>query len=287
MFQDIIYHPSLSYHSPLRLHLSGVSFCDGTYHIEHKPGNLFVFEYIESGRGELEVNGEIYYPEAGDLYIAPGWTHNAYRSSTDAPWVKYWWNSSGHLVENLLKLYKIDKKILFKNCPEIGQIIKETVLEIQSHGASAIIRENASERRRQAALDETELLSTRLIKLCMELSKYERHPSMELAGAGKIAETIRKRLLDSVNTEAPSLQELGELVNRSPEHVIRIFRKAYGDTPFNFLINEKISAACDLLKSSDCSLRELAFHLGFRDEFYFSRLFKSRIGVSPSVYRKS
>ena len=78
---------------------------------------------------------------------------------------------------------------------------------------------------------------------------------------------------------------MGRRINRSGVQTIRIFRQAYGITPYQFLLGQKLTAACELLTHSHQSVKEIADYLGFADEFYFSRLFKQKIGVSPSNYR--
>ena len=50
-------------------------------------------------------------------------------------------------------------------------------------------------------------------------------------------------------------------------------------------IYTRLNKAAVLLKSNDKSIREISFAVGFEDEFYFSRLFKKKFGLSPLGYR--
>jgi len=65
-----------------------------------------------------------------------------------------------------------------------------------------------------------------------------------------------------------------------------LFKQEMGTTPHQFWLNEKIGEAQSLLIKSELSIKEIANALGFRDEFYFSRLFKRKEGVSPTQYRR-
>ncbi len=286
MYQEILHHCSPPYQIPLRVLLSGISWCDETYSIEHVPGELFVFEFVEQGRGTLCVDGRLYHPCAGDVYIAPGWTHNRYWSSASDPWVKYWWNVSGPLVEALLKIYNPDHCWHFRACAAAGTIIRDTVLEMQRHDFTEF-RKTATERRRIARHDETRLITLRLTELMMALAQSGHFQPTARPHTRSLAARLRKKLQDCITTAPPTLEELGEYIGRSPEQVIRIFKAAYGTTPYDFLLNEKISIACGQLRSSDIALRELAHSLGFRNEFYFSRLFKRRVGIAPDFYRRN
>lgn len=68
------------------------------------------------------------------------------------------------------------------------------------------------------------------------------------------------------------------------------FRKAFksytGIAPHQYLLQLKIEKAKMLLADHTRSIKEIAFSLDFESEFYFSRLFKEKTGVSPDVYRK-
>ncbi len=156
-----------------------------------------------------------------------------------------------------------------------------------TRGFSAELRKTPEELRRVAGYDETRLVTLRLTELMVELSgRVHFLPTARTRTLGMAAQ-IRKKLLEYIALPPPALEELGEWIGRSPEQVIRIFKAAYGNTPYDFLLSEKIFIACGLLRSSDATLRELAASLGFRDEFYFSRLFKKRMGIAPDFYRKN
>jgi AraC-like DNA-binding protein len=57
-------------------------------------------------------------------------------------------------------------------------------------------------------------------------------------------------------------------------------------TPYQYYIHMKIHKAEDLLEQENVTVKEVAFHLGFEDQYYFSRLFKNKTGVAPSDWKK-
>ena len=118
MQEDFIFPPPPDPRSPFRLHLAGTSYCDGNYRIELRERDLyFVFEYVESGRGQLQIDGVEYFPKAGDLYWIPDSGRRSYWSSSEEPWIKHWFNVSGPLVPELLKLYSLENVRLIHNSP--------------------------------------------------------------------------------------------------------------------------------------------------------------------------
>jgi AraC-like DNA-binding protein len=66
----------------------------------------------------------------------------------------------------------------------------------------------------------------------------------------------------------------------------RLLKQESGSTPHQLWLDYKIGEAQSLLIRSELSVKEIAKAMGFQDEFYFSRLFKKKQGVSPTQYRQ-
>ena len=66
-----------------------------------------------------------------------------------------------------------------------------------------------------------------------------------------------------------------------------LFKQVTGFTPNDFLIHLRIGHGCFLLAETNLRVKEVAATLGYYDPFYFSRMFKSVSGISPSQYRKT
>ncbi|MEP3932587.1 helix-turn-helix transcriptional regulator, partial [Rhodopirellula bahusiensis] len=56
--------------------------------------------------------------------------------------------------------------------------------------------------------------------------------------------------------------------------------------PIKYLIQVRIQEASRLLRSTDRSITDIAFDVGFSDSNYFSRQFRTHLGLSPREYRK-
>ena len=66
---------------------------------------------------------------------------------------------------------------------------------------------------------------------------------------------------------------------------IRLFHRYFGDTPKQCLLTLRMDKAKLLLRSTDLPVSEVAFHVGYTDPLYFSRLFHRRTGYTPRVWR--
>jgi AraC-like DNA-binding protein len=67
----------------------------------------------------------------------------------------------------------------------------------------------------------------------------------------------------------------------------RKFKAATGQTMQDWVLNRKINAAKTLLCDSDLPLKAIAGKLGYANEHFFSRQFKSFVGIAPGAFRKS
>ncbi|MBQ8233254.1 MAG: helix-turn-helix transcriptional regulator [Lachnospiraceae bacterium] len=63
------------------------------------------------------------------------------------------------------------------------------------------------------------------------------------------------------------------------------FRKHTGVSPNEYIISQRISAACQLLSQTDMSISAIAADVGYGDQYYFSRIFKKKVGMPPLKYR--
>ena len=73
----------------------------------------------------------------------------------------------------------------------------------------------------------------------------------------------------------------------SPYYFIRLFKESFGMSPYNYLVNFRITQAKELLVLTDHSVSEIAQEVGFGDASNFSTRFAKATGQSPLQYRKS
>ena len=78
---------------------------------------------------------------------------------------------------------------------------------------------------------------------------------------------------------------LAAQANVSPSHFFALFKSRMGSTPMDYFTRLRMQRACRLLEATSLSVKEVAAVLGYNDQFYFSRVFKSVNGVAPSEYR--
>lgn len=107
--------------------------------------------------------------------------------------------------------------------------------------------------------------------------------------ARKISPHISKIVshLHEFMAEPLELKTIGEELGISPHHIIRLFREHLHETPMRYLWNLRVKRGADLLKHTGLSISEVAYQVGFRSQFHFSRTIKKEFGMSPREFRKA
>ncbi len=117
--------------------------------------------------------------------------------------------------------------------------------------------------------------------ILIELLERNSHQSQN-AYVNKIIKIIDKRL-----TEKLTLRNISTELNLSKEYVSFIFKKETGKTLTNYINEQKMIVAKELVVDSDMPLAEIAKVLGFENYNYFSRLFKKQFTRTPIDMRKT
>lgn len=86
-------------------------------------------------------------------------------------------------------------------------------------------------------------------------------------------------------SEPMKIATLSAMAGLSTSRFFALFKSATGGPPLNWFIRARIKLAGELLERSNLQIKEIAGQVGYDDQFYFSRLFKSMRGISPSAYR--
>lgn len=115
--------------------------------------------------------------------------------------------------------------------------------------------------------------STRLRENFTGLNSHQLRPAVDYIHA-HLAENI-------------SLQTISQVVGMSQYHFVRCFKQAIGISPYQYLIQQRIERAKQLLQKSQLPLTEIAISCGFANQSHFTTCFKQQTGATPRYFRKS
>ncbi len=103
----------------------------------------------------------------------------------------------------------------------------------------------------------------------------------DLARLRQVRDRIDREYAQPLDVEA-----LARGVHMSAGHLSREFRRAYGESPYGYLMTRRVERAMALLRRGDLSVTEVCFAVGCSSLGTFSTRFSELVGVPPSTYRR-
>ena len=244
------------------LQLCGTTYPSKNYSITRPKSKIACIEFIDRGTGSVFVGEEKFYPSEGDSYFLQAGFNQTYYSDSSNPWKKYFINVTGPLLDSITEGYGLENHFYYP-----GLNIKKELLKII---------ELAKNRDYDCTGEVISVLNEIFLK-------------MHFFTLGTARKGLAIEIKNYLNTKIDlnfKIADLCRYINKSESQVIKIFKKAYGITPYKYLLNKKIEYSKKLLTSTNLSIKEISFMLQFSDEYYFSNIFKEKAGICPSQYRK-
>lgn len=236
---------------------------------ERKSGcSEYILLYCTSGSGTVNVGETTFLLKPNYFVIIPKNMPHHYKSSLDDPWTIYWLHFTGENADYLyLKYAELGLEPFF---------IAYAAGRIEVFDQIFSLLENSFEERN------LEIVNIKYLELISNfLYAHELDPLTP--GRDKITNSIQ--LMKKNPKNQYSVQDLAAQQHLSVTHYSKLFRAKTGTSPNQYFIQLKVQTACQYLYFTDKSIKEICRELGFDDPFYFSRLFKKLMGVSPMNYR--
>lgn len=112
----------------------------------------------------------------------------------------------------------------------------------------------------------------------------------ETAAERRLHDLVRlRRVRDRIDREYArplDVEALARDAHMSAGHFSREFRRAFGESPYSYLMTRRIERAMALFRGGDASVTEVCFAVGCSSLGTFSTRFAELVGVPPSVYRQ-
>ncbi|HQQ41022.1 MAG TPA: response regulator [Clostridia bacterium] len=109
-----------------------------------------------------------------------------------------------------------------------------------------------------------------------------------LAEEGDIKGKYAEQAVDYIKAhydESIGISDIALALSMSESHLSRVFKESMGYTLGEYLVNYRISVACELLREGKLRVSEVAAKVGYGDQRYFSVVFRRIVGRTPNDYR--
>ena len=222
--------------------------------------------YVESGSLEVILEDRTETLTAGGFVLyRPGEPQN-YVQKTG---VCYWVHFTGSAAEELLRSAALDRSMLFQNRKHEPAV---------SHAFEKMIFHSA-QRTALRALS----IAADLICIIAEIAKLA-HADLFLCNDDRLRHIIIQ--MNQNYSKNIDLDSYAAAAGLSRSRFLHLFKESTGQSPHAFLLNLRLSRAAELLLSTNDTVSQIAFAVGFSDPFYFSRLFKKHFSLSPDAFRR-
>ena len=233
--------------------------------------NEFQINYITKGSGIYENETGRHSVKPGTLLITrPGIWHR-YRPDKATGWMENYIGFNGSIPRNIINQHKLftQKPVFY-----IGQ--RAEFIDTY-HKIFDMVQDERPGFQQVA--------SAMVMKLLGYMISVEKQRSFSGNRVEKIIRDACFEIRENIG------KEIDFKIYAEDHHIgYSYFRKMYkqytGIAPVQNHLNLKIQRAKEMLVSSDRSIKEIAFELGFHSIHYFSRIFKKKTGITPSLIRK-
>ncbi len=244
------------------------------YHFRKRitGANQYILIYCEKGTGWIEYKNEIYQLSRNNTFILPVNEPHSYGANSKDPWSIYWMHFSG------------------LNTSMFSQIFGKVIDTSEAHNSRNIDRVQLFEEIYQNlemgySFEILEYTSFCLMYYLASLKYLDQYREIKTV---KELDIIQKSILfmkNNLETKI-TLDEIAKSVGYSSSHFSNYFIKKTSFPPIDYYNQLKIQKACSYLQFSDLKIKEIAYKLGYYDQFHFSKSFKKETDLTPKEYRK-
>ena len=202
----------------------------------------------------------------------PPETPHSYGADESQPWSIFWFHAQGSLLSAYLRELDVSRNRPVKHIGDAPQVLAlfEELLEVVAHGYTKLQMLCASQT----------LAHLMAVMIREHRSSNHEQPSVQQ----KIAQTItymKQHLNHSLQVDT-----LATIASLARSRYIELFKQQSGYAPIDYFIRLRMHRACQLLDTTEMSVKAIATALGYEDPLYFSRLFRRVNEKSPLAYRK-
>lgn len=234
-------------------------------HDRLKAESVYKMYYVCSGQGWIHTTGKSTPLTQGDIFFTfPAWPFGI-ESGED---FTYMYISFVGLRGNMImeRLHIGCNNFLFQQADEVQEFWEKGIL------TSAKVVEYISE---AVLLYTFSFLANRLLP---ERDNPKQHLSVNL---------IKKYLDDHFTDHNFSLEDMSRELAYNKKYISHVFKKHFGIGVIEYLNTVRIQNACTMMEQGFTSVNDIADRCGYSDAQYFSKIFKTKMGVTPSQHISS
>jgi len=261
------------------------SFDDNSFFDKLQRNNFFALIWVTSGSGSIDADFTSY--EFGENSLFSFAPYQPYR-------LNMWTPVKGIAIYFHADFFCIHKhqKELELNGVLYNNVYQPPFVKVDAGSAAtfSMVYDQMTREMQNEALAQHELLVSylRIFLITASRLKIEQQPVLKQIAENTKEPFILQKLKDAIEENFKtkhSASEYADLLYISPKALAKITKSHFNKT-LSGLINERIIIEAKReLYLTDKTVKEIAYELGYQDEYYFSRFFKTNADVSPQTFR--
>lgn len=257
---------------PFYVHGCGHFYAGKSYFTKREGLDNYLLIYTLSGSGYLKYKDDEYVLQPNQAVVFYCQEPQLYRTNSGIPWEFKWVHFNG-----------VSAKVYYDMVN--GQSLNVVSMKEDSAAGSLLdlISREIGTRDIMADVKVCSALTGIMTEIvtCMHSPLNNRRYNCHKTELDKALAFIHENYDKSISTD-----DIARLVLMSKFHFLRLFKSYTGSSPYEYVINYRVSMSKSLLKDSDLTISEISSHIGFSDANNFVRYFKRLVGTTPSNYRK-
>ena len=246
-----------------------------TYMFDWKKGRVlpeFQIIYIIRGEGffKSKAVGKKQIKEGTILLLFPGVWHT-YAPNFNTGWKEYWICFNGTQPQKFRQ-----HKILSPANPVLEIGFNETLLQLY-HQILELLNEEK--------IGYKEIIASLTYQIVAQVHCAERRRQFGSKEIERIIQKAKIYLTENIDKHV-ELEQLASELNVGYSWFRRMFRHYTGLSPCQYFLQLKLIKAKELLRETSLSIKQISVITGFESQYYFSKYFKKKIGISPSQWRR-
>jgi AraC-like DNA-binding protein len=243
------------------------------YHYQWSDGRIlkeFQVNYISEGQGTLETNQGTFIVKPGSvMVIRPGIWHR-YKPDPKVGWHEHYVGFDGDMARHLLRqsVYSSDQVLI--HCG-----YREALIDTYIKLYDLVLQETPGFQ---------QVCSGLVIQLLGLIVAFKKHQDFSGKHIEQVIQKIRLHIHENLEREIdfPGVAGAHQI---GYSYFRKMFKRYTGVSPHQYHLGLKVLRARELILTTQKSIKEISYQLGFSSIYYFSRFFKDRTGVSPKAIR--
>jgi AraC-like DNA-binding protein len=249
----------------------GYFCCTPDYYTKREGYGSILLIYTINGKGYALYRGKEYRLTKGQVLIMDCYDYQEYRTDADDPWEFKWIHFNGASSKEYYE-------IIYENSGPVIDLCNNTEIPAYIDSIYKLLRDGDRQFEIKVSCIILEILT------CLLLNVSVIKPC-KADGHRECIENVLK-LIDERYGSRITLDDMAFSANLSKYHFLRVFRKATGYSPYEYLVKYRINKAKSMLVSTSDTVERIASNIGFESPSNFIQTFRRIEQITPLEYRK-